>query len=195
MRSIFLHIVVSLDGFIEDEQGNLDWHPVDSAFETYSNEMLDSIGGMILGRKIFELFESYWPTAGENPLGAADQKHPEMHKEAAKVLNVLPKYVVSSTLKASNWSPVSFISNHMEIEVEKLKSEPGKDLAVFGGAELANSLLQSELLDEIRILVSPVLLGKGKRLFQENLPRIDLDLIETRKFDSGLIILRYKVKK
>lgn len=194
MRNLFLHILVSLDGFIEDHTGNLDWHPVDEAFEIYSNDMLKSIDGMILGRKIFQLFESYWPTAGENPLGAADPNHPERHKEAAMIINEIPKYVVSTTLKSSRWSPVSFISQNIEKEVEKLKSQSGKDLAVFGGARLAHSLLQAGLLDEIRLLVSPILLGGGKRLFVEDYPQTDLDLIETKQFESSLIVLRYKVK-
>jgi dihydrofolate reductase len=87
MRKIFLHMMISLDGYIEGPNKDLDWHFVDTEFEEYSNNMLRSIDAILIGRKVYELFAEYWSTAADNPVGAANPANPSMHIEAAQMLN------------------------------------------------------------------------------------------------------------
>jgi dihydrofolate reductase len=194
MRKLFLHMMVSLDGYIEDANKEIDWSRelgMDEEFEDYSNEMLRSIGGMVLGRKIYQLYLGYWPKAFDNPAGAADHSNPERHLEAARLLHKKPKYVVSNTLKEAKWNQVQILSGDLEIEIKKLKDQPGKDLVIFGGASLACSLMELNLIDEYRLIVNPVILGGGTPLFCNELSETKLILSKTRKFKSGAILLVY----
>jgi dihydrofolate reductase len=185
-------MMVSLDGYIEGPNKELDWHFVDEEFEEYSNEMLRSIDGMVLGRKIYQLYLDYWPNAFENPAGAADSSNPERHLEAARLLHEKPKYVVSATMKEPGWNHAQILSGDVEIEIKKLKNQPGKDLVVFGGAELASSLMELNLIDDYRLIVNPVVLGGGKPLFRKGLPKTEMRLTGTRRFESGAMMLLYE---
>lgn len=186
--------MVSLDGYIEGPDKELDWHFIDEEFEAYSNEMLRSVSGMVLGRKIYQLYLDYWPNAFDNPAGAADPSNPERHLEAARLLQETPKYVVSTTLKEPGWNQVQILSGDLETDIKKLKHQPGKDLVVFGGAELASALMESNLINEYRLIINPVILGGGTPLFRKGVPKTELRLTGTRKFKSGAIMLIYEPK-
>jgi dihydrofolate reductase len=191
MRKLFLHMMVSLDGYIEGPNKELDWHFIDEEFEEYSNEMLRSIGGMVLGRKIYQLYLGYWPNAFDNP-SVADQSNPERHLEAARLLHEKPKYVVSNTLKEPGWNQTKILSGNVETEIKKLKDQPGKDLVVFGGASLACSLMDLNLIDEYRLILNPVILGGGKPLFRRRMAKTEMKLTGTRRFKSGAILFVYE---
>jgi dihydrofolate reductase len=193
MRKIFLHIIVSLDGFIEGPNKELDWQFADDEFEEYINGVLRSIDQMIFGRKAFELLADYWPTAAETLGGAADPEKPARHIEAARMMNEKTKIVFSKTLKQTQWANSRIVGGDLEDEVARLKREPGRDIALFAGAGLAQSFMQPGLLDEYRLLVNPVLIGAGTPLFAGG-HRSQLALQETRSFASGAVLLVYRPK-
>lgn len=192
MRKIFLHIMVSLDGYIDGPDGEMDWHFVDAEFEDYINEMLRSIGGMIFGRKAFLLLADYWPQAVTNPAGAADPQNPAAHIEAAHMMNRLPKYALSNTLRQTGWNNSHIIGGDIAAEAAKLKAMPGKDIALFAGSGAAMSFLRAGLLDEIKLVVNPVVLGGGTPLFSGGYERRNFTLLSTRPFRSGAMLLDYR---
>lgn len=186
MRNLFLQINISVDGFIEDEQGEIDWHFVDDEFETFINQTLHSIDGMIFGRTAFDLLAEYWPTAGSNP-GISS-----LHAEAAALMNSLPKYVLTDRLDIPNWSNSHIIGEPPAEWIRTLKNQPGKDIALFAGAAAARWALAEDLVDECRLILNPALLGSGKKLFEQDGSRTPLRLEEVRKFQSGALILYYR---
>ncbi len=192
MRKIFLHIFVSVDGFIEGPEQDLSWMAADGEFEEYINGVLGSVDSMIFGRRSFELLAQYWPTAEENPAGAADPKKPQRHIEAARMINTKEKIVFSKTLNTTDWANSTIISGDLAAEVVRLKQQPGKDIALFAGAELASNFMRLGLIDEYRLLVNPILLGAGTPLFQGGYDRTKLHLVETRTFGSGAVLLVYR---
>jgi dihydrofolate reductase len=175
-------MMVSLDGFFEGPHRELDWHRVDTEFNQYALELLDSVDLLVFGRVTYELMASYWPTeyaTTDDPL-------------IASRMNGLPKLVFSRTLKTSEWTNVRFAGSDPAGEIAGLKQEPGKDMAIFGSSDLALSLIQQRLIDEFRIFVNPVILGSGKRLFQGISGKLVLKLIRTRTFNSGNVLLCYE---
>ena len=167
MRKIFLHMFVSADGFIESEDKSLDFMVVDVEVEDYINGMLGSVDTMILGRKAFEVLAGYWPSAAENPSEAADPARPEPHIEAAHMMNAKRKIVFSRTLKETSWANSTILGGDLAKEVANLKRQPGRDVALFGGAAIANSMMRLGLLDEYRLLVTtPGPEGPGLRSSQ-----------------------------
>ena len=190
MRKIFLHIAVSIDGFIQTSDNSLDWQFVDDDFEEYVNTVLRSIDTMIFGRVSFELLAQYWPTAAENPAAAVDPSNPARHIEAAHMMDSLQKIAVSKTMKKTDWNNSRIVSDTAELE--KLKAEPGRDIALFAGGNLASSLMRLGLIDEYRLLIYPALLGGGTPLFQGGYGVSHLKLIESRIFASGAVLLTYR---
>lgn len=194
MRKIFLHIFVSVDGFIEGPDKSLDWMVGDDEIEDYVNRMLGSIDSMIFGRKAFELLAGYWPTAVENPSEAANPARPERHIEAARMMKAKQKIVFSRTLKETSWANSTIVGGDLAEEVTRLKRQPGKDIALFAGAGIANSMMRLGLLDEYRLLFNPVLLGAGTPLFQDGRAGSDLERIGSRSFDCGAVLVSYRPK-
>ena len=137
----------SLDGYIEGPNRELDWHFSDDEFEEYINDVLRSIDGMFFGRVAYELLAGYWPGAETNPTEAANKSDPRRHVEAARMMNTLPKYAVSNTLRGTAWNNSHIISGNIAAEIKKLKAQPGKDLALFAGAGLATSARRLGLID------------------------------------------------
>lgn len=192
MRNIFLHIFVSLDGFIEGADKSLDWMVGDDEIEDYINGMLGSIDSMIFGRKAFELLAGYWPTAAENPASAADPEKPERHIEAARMMNAKQKIVFSRTLKNTHWANTTIVDGDLAKEVARLKLQSGRDIALFAGAGIADSFMRLGLIDEYRLIVNPVLLGGGTPLFQNGRGKSGLKLVEARPFKSGAVLVTYR---
>ena len=179
MRRLFWQMSVTLDGFMEGPNHELDDTAgfKDEDFDRYATEMLKSIDGMLIGRRTYELFSGYWPTAtGED----------------AERMNTLPKIVFSRTLKKVEWNNSRLVSNNAAEEVMRLKQEPGKDLALFGSADLASTLMRLGLIDEYRILVTPVVLGKGTPMFRDISERVPLKLIKADTWSSGTVALFYQ---
>lgn len=179
MRRLFWQMSVTLDGFMEGPNHELEDTAgfKDEDFDRYATEMLKSIDGMLIGRRTYDLFSGYWPTAtGEN----------------AERMNTLPKIVFSRTLKKVEWNNSRLVSNNAAEEVMRLKQEPDKDLALFGSADLASTLMRLGVIDEYRILVTPVVIGKGTPMFKDVPKRMPLKLIKADTWSSGTVALFYQ---
>jgi dihydrofolate reductase len=179
MRKLFWQISVTLDGFMEGPNRELDSTAqfVDEDFDRYATDMLQSIDGILLGRRTYQLFADYWPSAT-----GAD----------ADRINQLPKVVFSRTLKQVDWKNSRLVKDHVAEEVTRLKQQPGRDLALFGSADLASTFIQYGLIDEFRILVTPVVLGSGTRMFKDIKDPVALKLSEATTWSSGTLALYYQ---
>jgi dihydrofolate reductase len=170
--------VASLDGFFEGPSKELDWVVVDAEFIEYANDMLSAADTLLFGRATYQHMAKYWPTA------PAD--------ELADKMNNLAKIVFSRTLQKVDWNNSRLVSNNIQEEISKLKKQPGKDMVILGSATLASSLLQLGLVDEYRIILQPVLLGRGSPLFKDITERIHLKLITAKAFGSGVVLASYQ---
>ena len=182
MRKIILFNMVTLDGFFEGPNREIDWHNVDAEFNEFAVNQLNAADGLLFGRVTYQLMASYWPTP------AAIEGDPIV----ADLMNRLPKVVVSRTLEKAEWNNTRLIKDHIAEEILKLKQQPGKDIALFGSANLMSTLMQMDLIDEHRIMVNPVILGDGNPLFKKTKDRQNLKLIRTRTFRSGNVLLCYQ---
>jgi dihydrofolate reductase len=181
MRKIVAGLFISLDGVYEAPET---WH-----FPYFNDEMGEAVGAqmaesdcMLLGRVTYEEFAAYWPNQ------TSDGEAGEM----AGFMNETPKYVVSSTLTNTAWKNTTLIdgSNAAE-ELTRLKQRPGKDISITGSATLVRSLLRDGLLDELRLLAHPIVVGHGKRLFDDG-ARVPLTLADSRTFSTGVLALTYQ---
>ena len=173
MRKIVLQLAVSLDGFIEDAQGQFDWCFVEQNYGM--SDFFERIDSTFMGRKSYEL-----------TLSMADQVPPGFPK--------LKEYVFSNTLNEAKDGRV-IVKGDIKKEVEKIKNEEGKDIWLFGGAELISSLMNLKLVDEIMLAVHPVILGGGKPLFKEIKERTWLTLTDHKVYPDGLVFLNYSLKE
>lgn len=182
MRKLFAFNMISLDGFFEGPDHDINWHNVDNEFNDFAIEQTSAVGALLFGRVTYQLMESYWPTP------AALKDDPEI----AALMNSLPKIVISKTLEKAEWNNTRIIKDNIQGEILNLKKQPGKDLAVFGSANLLSTLMQMDLVDEHRVIVNPLLLGQGTLLFKRMDDRINLRLVKSRTFQSGNILLCYE---
>lgn len=183
MSKVVLMLSVSLDGFVEGPNREIDWHLVDDEVHTHFNELLAGMGAFLDGRVTYELMAGFWPTAD------ADPDAPPTVVEFARIWRDMPKVVYSRTLERVDWN--STIAREVTVEgVRELTAQAGGDLAV-GGADLAASFMRLDLMDEYRLYVNPIILGQGTPLFPTAETRTKLRLIETRTFGNGLVMLRY----
>jgi dihydrofolate reductase len=185
MRKVFLFMMVTLDGFFEGPDHDISWHNVDEEFNEFAIDQLNEVDALLFGRVTYEGMASYWPTS------IAVESDPEV----AGKMNAIPKIVFSKTLDKVEWNNSRLVKENIAAEVSQLKQQPGRDLAIFGSANLAMSLLQMDLIDELRLMVNPVVLGNGKPLFVSIHEKLNLKLIKTRVFRSGNILLCYQPDK
>ncbi|WP_223557024.1 MULTISPECIES: dihydrofolate reductase family protein [Lysinibacillus] len=177
-RKIILDLAVSLDGFIEGKNGEVDWCIMDPEME-FTN-FLNQIDTILYGRKSYDLWGQYTPTTGA----------PDDEKEMWELVHGKEKYVFSRTQKGSD-SKAIFVNKNIPEEVNKLKNNPGKDIWLYGGASLITTFIDLGLVDEFRLSVHPVVLGEGRPLFVDIKQRLNLNLMNTRTFSSGVVQLIY----
>jgi len=182
MRKLFAFNMVTLDGFFEGPNQDISWHNVDEEFNQFAIEQTSSVDTILFGRKTYEGMASYWPTE------AAIKDDPAV----AGLMNSLPKIVFSRTLQKAEWNHSRLIKDNIAEEILKLKRQPGKEIAVFGSADLLSTLIRMDLIDEHRIMVNPVVLGSGTPLFKDVKEQFNLKLIRSRIFDSGNVLLYYQ---
>ncbi len=182
MGKVFLFMMVTLDGFFEGPDHDISWHNVDEEFNEFAIQQLDEMDTLLFGRVTYEGMASFWPT----------QFAIETDPAVAGKMNSVPKIVFSRTLDRADWNNSRLVKEHVAEEVSKLKQEARGDLAIFGSSDLAVSLLQMGLVDELRIMVNPVVLGSGKRLFDGIGDKLKLKLLKTREFRSGNVLLYYQ---
>lgn len=178
MRKLYSFTFMSLDGVVESPDR---WH-----FAHYTEEMgqdlrqqLESAGAMILGRVTYDEFASYWP-------------HQPSDAPFADLNNGIRKYVVSTTMDKAEWNNTTVINRDIPQAIRDLKNQHGSDLHITGSPTLVQSLLQAGLLDELRIQLSPVIVGSGKRLFCEGASPMSLNLVESTSLPQGVMTLVYR---
>jgi dihydrofolate reductase len=180
MRRVILFEMVSIDGRFQGPRGwDIDWfaRTISPDATEFCVEMERGAGALLLGRKTYDGFAAYWPTA----------KGPE-----APLMNGLPKIVFSRTLKRVNWAHSILARGSPGTVVRRLKRSKGKDLFIFGSRTLGTTLRNLGLVDEYWIWVCPVVLGPGKPLFEPNARPIRMALLGVRQFRSGGVLLRYR---
>lgn len=179
-------MIVSLDGYIEGPQRALDWfEDGDPQFEQYCDEMIDSVGLALYGRRAYELMVSYWPDAEARPTSPVALAF-------ARKMNALPKIVLSRTLEHAAWSNTRVLRDDVAGTLAGLKQEPGKPIVAWGGAGLVTTLMDLDLVDELRLIVHPVLLGGGTPLFPDHPERRKLHLTRTTQLGDRLAVLCYE---
>jgi dihydrofolate reductase len=185
MRKIFLFMMVSLDGYFEGPEHDLSWHVVDAEFEEFAQKQMREADTILFGRRTYQLMESFWPTK------AGLEGDPNV----AKLMNVTPKVVVSESLQTVQetkiWQHVQLINNDIRNNIIALKKQKGGNIILLASSNFCVSLLEWGLLDEIRIMINPVVIGKGTSLFYGLKKRMSFKLITTRNFTSGNILLSY----
>jgi dihydrofolate reductase len=180
MRKVIALELVSVDGVMEKPEEWSFSYSNDEMAEANASGMADS-DAMLLGRVTYEEFASYWPYQN-----TADQPFTDY-------LNDTPKHVVSTTLEEPlEWQNSTLIKGNVAEQIAKLKRQPGKDITILGSATLVGSLLADDLLDELRLMVHPVVLGRGKRLFEEGSDLKALELVGSKTFSIGVLYLTYQ---
>jgi dihydrofolate reductase len=167
------------------EHGGWQMPYADEVFGKAVSEWFAVTDGLLLGRRTYEIFAGYWPTAPEDEY---------LNGESLAVkMNSLPKYVVSTTLtEPLDWQNSTLITGDVPKEIAKLREQSGKDLQVIGSGELVQTLIEHDLVDELRLIIHPIVLGSGKRLFREGNPKTPLSLVDSTTTGTGALILSYR---
>ena len=183
-------MMVTLDGVYqgpggpdEDRRGGFErggWTAAhaDDEMGTFLTSMFERAEALLLGRKTWEIWEPYWPNHDDNPFG--------------HLINILPKYVPSTTLTESTWQNTHFIDGDVEAAIRELKAKPGNEIQVHGSGALLRWLLERDLVDELNLRLYPVIVGDGLRLFPEQGQTHDMTLVESRSLPEGVTLLTYK---
>jgi dihydrofolate reductase len=180
MGKFLVFLVASADGYYEGPNGEFDWPVVDAEFNAFATEQLDSTDTMVFGRVTYGGMAAWWPTE------SARTNDPEV----ARRMNEKAKIVVSRTLERADWEHTRVFRTVDELAA--LKEEPGGNVIIMGSSNLAASLLDAGLVDELRIMVMPVLLGGGKSLLHTVTGRVPLTLLGVTTFKSGNVWLTYQ---
>jgi dihydrofolate reductase len=187
MRQIVVHMGLSLDGFFEGPDHDISWHRVDEELHAHFNEQLATKSAFLEGRVTYELMEAYWPDADADPAN-----EPTM-KEFAGIWRAVPKIVFSRTLQQVG--PNATLRSEVDPdEIRALKQQPGGDMTL-GGVDLVDTFRRLDLVDEYRLYINPVVVGRGRRLFETADSPTDLELVETRGFGNGVVLVRYAVRR
>jgi dihydrofolate reductase len=185
MRKVIYAMSVSLDGFIEAADGDLSWSYPDEELHQHFNAREREISVTLYGRGMYEIMSAFWPTADENPSA------PQHEIEYARIWKAKPKVVFSTTLEQVGWN-ARLVRGNIAEEVNRLKEQPGNDMLV-SGAGIAATFMRLGLIDEYHLYMQPVVLGGGKPMFGLLRDRIYLQLVETRRFGGGVVLLRYQM--
>lgn len=179
MRKIVAGLFISLDGVYEAPG---EWH-----FPYFNDEMgaavqaqMDAADAMLLGRVTYQEFAAFWPQQSNDDV------------DIAGYMNETPKYVVSNTLDTLDWQNSTLVSGDIRAELTRLKAQPGKNIGVTGSGALVRSLLRDGLLDELRLLVHPIVVGSGKTLFPDGSGQTPLRLVDAQTFSTGVLSLIYE---
>jgi dihydrofolate reductase len=183
MRKVVSWLFISLDGVVEA--------PNEWQFDVFDEEMgaaitsqMEAEDAILMGRVTYQEFASYWPTSTDEPF--------------ASHINRTPKYVVSRTLEQAgwgSWDQPTLIKRNLAREIDTLKKQAGKNISVGGSPTLVRSLIQENLLDELQLMIHPVLVGKGKRLFTDDVDLKRLQLIDSKVTGTGVVIVTYQPAK
>jgi dihydrofolate reductase len=190
LRKLKLHVQMSLDGCIAGPNGEMDWMVglLDDKIIKYENEFIESIDTILLGRKMTDVFISYWSDVIKN-------KPDDPWYEFAKKMIEIPKVVFTKTLNKSKWINTDIATGDLTDEIIKLKSRDGKDMVVYGGASFDSSLIKLGLIDEFLLFINPVAIGNGMTIFKDLNEIQKFNMVESIPFDSGEVLLHYEARK
>jgi dihydrofolate reductase len=184
MRKLLVFNQVSLDGYFADTNGDISCFKnsrKDAEFQAFVEGNAMGGGVLLFGRITYELMASYWPT----PCAA------QIDPVVAERMNNLPKVVFSKALDKADWSNTKLVKGDLAAEVRRMKGEPGEDMAILGSGRVVAQLAQEGLVDEFQIVVYPVVLGKGRTMFEGITKRLTLRLTKSRTFGNGNVFLCY----
>lgn len=189
MGKIVLFMHSSLDGFAAGTKGEMNWIHVDQEIFDYVAERIAATNTALYGRTTFEMMESYWPTAANQP-GASkhDIEHAAWYKTAHKI-------VLSNTLDQTKFANTTVIGANYATELRKIKQETSGEILLFGSPSTAHALLKESLIDECWLFINPVLLGGGIPVFEGIQAKQPLKLVKTQVFSSGVVCLHHEMKK
>lgn len=208
MRKLIVSEFVTLDGIMEaPEKWSFQFWNEEAA--KYKYDELFASDALLLGRLTYQIFAASWPSMTDQDTlkmiekggGDTERLRANIGRENpfADRMNSIQKFVVSTTLKEVGWSNSRLLNGNVAEEVSKLKLQSGKDILINGSAELTRTLMQHDLIDEYRLMIFPIVLGSGKRLFREDADKKVLKLVDSKTFSSGVVVLTYqplkKVKK
>jgi dihydrofolate reductase len=195
MRRIVTFDWLTADGYFAGSDGSLEWVVPDDEQAKAAAEGMPGCDTVLFGRVTYELFEGFWRHAVGDSSTAADPHRPGQrsreHRAIAIWLNEATKLVFSRTLKDATWKNSRLLRELDPREVEAMKQRPGKDMMVFGSGSIVSQLTQHGLIDEYQFVVCPVFVGSGRPLLSGVSTSVRLDLLETRKYPSGDVLLRY----
>jgi dihydrofolate reductase len=183
MRKLRSYTSISLDGFFTDAKGDMSWaHKRDDEWNAFSSSNASGDAALLFGRVTYEMMKAFWPTP------QAAQQMPEV----AAGMNRMPKYVVSRTLAASDWQNTTVLEGDLVKEVQALKATDGPDLVILGSGSVVSQLTEARLIDEYQLVLTAVVLGKGRTPFQTLDERRTFALKKTRTFTNGNVVLWYE---
>ena len=189
MRRLILEEWVSLDGYAVDQEGTLDFFPSSEA-DRFSDrdqlEFLESVDTILLGRRTYELFVDFWPTATTDEEIIADR------------LNSLPKIVFSNTLDEApwgDWPPARVVKGDAVAEIKRLKQQGGKHMVLWGSLSLAQKLIEADLIDEYHFQLTPTAVGGGRPLFPTLQRYATFERVNVRLYDTGVVFLHYEPQR
>jgi len=185
MRKIIVMNRISLDGFFDDPKGTTDWFIRDNDVDKAVHEMVPPTDTLLLGRISYQHMEQFWPTVNES--------FPPEVQTMAKEVNGMPKWVFSRTLKQLTWENSKLLTGDLIPEIKKIKQGQGDGLLMFGSGTLVQPLTEAGLIDDYVFILTPTVLGKGKPQFKQD-HKVDLEMVETRTFPSGNVVIHYKRK-
>ena len=184
MRKLVVFNHVSLDGYFVDANGSMQWAKMDVNDAEWNEFVAGNAKGegpLVFGRVTYELMASYWPT----PMAA------EHDAVVAERMNQAPKVVFSKTLDEASWSNTTLVKGDMAAEIRKMKKEPGDGMVILGSGTIVSQLAKDGLIDEYQMVVDPVVLGKGRTMFDGLTEKLSLKLTQSRVFGNGKVFLSY----
>ncbi|MGA7370506.1 MAG: dihydrofolate reductase family protein [Nitrososphaeraceae archaeon] len=189
LRKLRLQVQMSLDGYIAGPNGEMDWMvgPLDDELLKYVSKITESVDTILLGRKMTDVFISFWLDVMNKP--------DDPWNTFAKRMIEIPKVVFTKTLNKSEWINTDIATGDLLEEISKIKSQNGRDVVVYGGASFDSSLIKEKLIDEFYMFINPVAIGNGMTIFNDLNEIQKYSLIESKVFESGIVLLRYEPKR
>ena len=181
MRKIGAFNFISLDGYFQGPDGDTSWHRHGEEENQYAVDALKTEGTLLFGRITYEMMAGFWPTDAAK----------EMSPGVAEGMNKFEKIVFSNTLKTADWNNSRIISGNIVEEIAKLKQADGNDMMILGSGSIVTQFSDAGLIDEFQIMVDPVALGGGTPIFHGMKKKLDLELVASRTFKSGVVLLTY----
>ena len=183
MAKVIVFNQISLDGFFVDAGGDMSWaHKNDPEWSAYTAENASGGGVLLFGRITYQMMASFWPTPAAR----------QMNATVAEQMNDLPKVVFSRTLDKATWKNTRLIKGDIEAEVGRMKKEGGRDMVLMGSGSIVSQLTQAGLVDGFQMVVNPIILGKGRTLFEGVTKKPELKLKQSRAFKNGNVVLSYE---